>query len=63
MTVEAELRGRLSALEAQRNRALTDHALEAGALAFVKAEKEQLQARVAELEAQLAEATKPKQEA
>lgn len=68
VTIEQELRGRIAALEMQRNRALNDHVLTEGALAFANAEKEafnehnkilvksaaELSARVAELEAKQA---------
>jgi hypothetical protein len=71
--LEQELRGRIAALESQRNRALTDHVLSQGSLWFANAEKKALEEqnavlmqstadlskRVAELEAKAAE---PKEE-
>ena len=69
MNLEIELRGRLKAVEAQRNHALADHAVAEGSLAYANAENANLRAeleeskrRVAELEAKLAPLEPPKKD-
>lgn len=53
LLVEIEMRGRMKALEEQRNRALADHAITAGSLAHANAENALLRTRIVELETQL----------